>query len=70
MAFPVETALGGLTNYIATAQVKSFQPMNINFSLLPPLGYKIKDKKEKNAKLAQRSLEKLAQFMTELDMHE
>ena len=67
VAFPLETALGGLTNYIATAQTKSFQPMNINFSLLPPLGYKIKDKKEKNAKLAQRSLEKLAQFITELD---
>ncbi|MCI0488576.1 MAG: methylenetetrahydrofolate--tRNA-(uracil(54)-C(5))-methyltransferase (FADH(2)-oxidizing) TrmFO [Blastocatellia bacterium] len=31
------TAMGGLTNYIANADPKNFQPMNITFALLPPL---------------------------------
>ena len=50
-------------HYIATSEAKSFQPMNVNFSLVPPLGRKIRDKREKNALLAQRSLAKLAEFM-------
>ena len=63
LEFPTETALGGLMHYIATSEAKSFQPMNVNFSLVPPLGRKIRDKREKNALLAQRSLAKLAEFM-------
>ncbi len=34
---PRRTAMGGLTNYIANADTKDFQPMNITFALLPPL---------------------------------
>lgn len=34
---PRSTAMGGLVNYIANADVKNFQPMNITFALLPPL---------------------------------
>ncbi len=34
---PRRTAMGGLTNYIANAEAKNFQPMNITFALLPPL---------------------------------
>ncbi|HXU09511.1 MAG TPA: methylenetetrahydrofolate--tRNA-(uracil(54)-C(5))-methyltransferase (FADH(2)-oxidizing) TrmFO [Blastocatellia bacterium] len=34
---PRRTAMGGLTNYIANADTKNFQPMNITFALLPPL---------------------------------
>jgi len=34
---PRSTAMGGLVNYIANANVKNFQPMNITFALLPPL---------------------------------
>ena len=63
LEFPTETAIGGLMHYIATSEAKSFQPMNVNFSLVPPLGRKIRDKREKNALLAQRSLAKLAEFM-------
>lgn len=64
--FPRTTAVGGLMNYIITADSKNFQPMNVNFSLIPSLeGKKIRNKKEKNAILAQRALEDLATFMTE-----
>ena len=34
---PRRTALGGLVNYIANAEAKNFQPMNITFALLPAL---------------------------------
>jgi methylenetetrahydrofolate--tRNA-(uracil-5-)-methyltransferase len=34
---PRRTAMGSLVNYIANAETKNFQPMNITFGLLPPL---------------------------------
>jgi methylenetetrahydrofolate--tRNA-(uracil-5-)-methyltransferase len=54
--FPQETAHGGLSHYITTADPKNFQPMNVNFGLLPPLGQRIKDKKIRNQMLVQRAL--------------
>ena len=60
VAFPVETAHGALAAYISNPQVENFQPMNINFGLIPPLGQKIRKKKEKNALIAARALESLA----------
>ena len=37
----------------------NFQPMNVNFGIIPPLGYKVKGKRNKNAELSKRALEKL-----------
>ena len=54
--FPKETMIGALTNYISTPN-EDFQPINANFGILPPLGEKIKDKKLKYTKLADRALE-------------
>lgn len=59
VAFPVETAHGALAAYISNPQVENFQPMNINFGLIPPLGQKVRKKKEKNALIAARALESL-----------
>lgn len=58
--FPQETALGALALYISNPTVGNFQPMNINFGLIPPLGYRVKGKRNKNAALSQRALEALA----------
>ena len=53
------TVIGALAKYISTPNTK-FQPMNANFGILPELeGKKIKDKKERYMKLAERSLENL-----------
>lgn len=68
VVFPLETALGGLENYITTANPRTFQPMNINFSLLPGLGKKVKDKKEKNRRIAERALDALQAFRRTLDV--
>ena len=56
--FPQETAIGALSLYISGGSVGDFQPMNVNFRILPPLGYRIKcGKRVKNAALAARSPE-------------
>ena len=55
--FPRETAMGALALYISDGSVADFQPMNINFGLIPPLGYKVKGKRNKNAELSRRALE-------------
>jgi methylenetetrahydrofolate--tRNA-(uracil-5-)-methyltransferase len=55
--FPQETAMGALALYISNESVADFQPMNINFGILPPLGYKVKGKRNKNAELSRRALE-------------
>ena len=57
--FPRETALGALALYISDETVADFQPMNINFGLIPQLGYRVKGKRNKNAELSRRALEVL-----------
>lgn len=54
--FPQETAIGALGLYISNQGVADFQPMNINFGIIPPLGYRVKGKRNKNAELSKRSL--------------
>lgn len=56
------TAHGALANYISNSEVKNFQPMNVNFGLIAPLGRKIRNKREKNAMIAQRALEEIARI--------
>lgn len=59
--FPPETALGALAHYISDGTVTDFQPMNVNFGIIPPLGYHLKGgKRAKNAALAERALTALA----------
>ena len=63
--FPQETAMGALALYISNETVTQFQPMNINFGLIPPLGYRVKGKRNKNAELSKRALDALAQVEPE-----
>ena len=56
ISFSIETMIGALANYISTKN-KNFQPMNANFGIIPELNEKIKDKKKRYEKLANRSLE-------------
>ena len=60
--FPRETAMGALALYISDESVVNFQPMNVNFGLIPQLGYRVKGKRNKNAELSKRALEKLAEL--------
>ena len=56
--FPETTVIGALAKYISTPNEK-FQPMNANFGILPALDKRIKDKKIKYTKLADRAIENL-----------
>jgi methylenetetrahydrofolate--tRNA-(uracil-5-)-methyltransferase len=71
--FPFETAIGALSHYIST-DTSAFQPMNVNFGIIAPLGYKVKGGKEaRNTAIAEKALsiaeeiyrEKIAPLVTE-----
>lgn len=64
--FPNVTAHGALANYISNPAIENFQPMNINFGLIPPLTVRIRKKREKNAQIAARALEALDGFLPTL----
>lgn len=55
--FTSVTAIGALSHYISDSTITNFQPMNVNFGIIDGLNERIKNKKEKNAKIAQRALE-------------
>ena len=62
IAFPLETMIGAQANYIANADSAHFQPMNINFGLVPPI-INERNKKNNKALVAARSLEKMEKFI-------
>lgn len=55
---PDTTAIGALGRYISTHN-RNFQPMNINFGLLPPLDDKVRGKQQRYLSLAERALNDL-----------
>ncbi|MBR7061043.1 MAG: methylenetetrahydrofolate--tRNA-(uracil(54)-C(5))-methyltransferase (FADH(2)-oxidizing) TrmFO, partial [Eubacterium sp.] len=58
-----KTMIGALSDYISDESVTDFQPMGANFGILPPIEPKIRDKKERYAALAERSLNELNRFI-------
>ena len=60
--FPRETAMGAMALYVSEPSVVNFQPMNVNFGLIPQLGYRVKGKRNKNGEIAKRALEKLSEL--------
>lgn len=59
ITFPKETMIGALSKYISMPNDK-FQPMNANFGILPELPEKIRDKKLRYTKIADRAIEALS----------
>jgi methylenetetrahydrofolate--tRNA-(uracil-5-)-methyltransferase len=57
---PPNTMMGGLYRYLRDTRPSDFQPMNSNFGLLEPLAERVRNKKEKRARLAERALVSLA----------
>lgn len=60
---PETTAMGALINYLQTSNPNSFQPMNINYGLMPILSTRIKNKKERNLAYAKRALTDLEEYI-------
>ncbi|WP_339321334.1 FADH(2)-oxidizing methylenetetrahydrofolate--tRNA-(uracil(54)-C(5))-methyltransferase TrmFO [Paenibacillus sp. FSL W8-0194] len=65
VVLPETSTIGSMAHYVTNADPKHFQPMNANFGLLPALGQKIRNKKEKNEALANRALASIAEFVKE-----
>lgn len=63
LPFPRESAHGALAHYITSADPAHFQPMNITFGLLPPLENKIRDKKERYRRVAERALNSIRDYI-------
>ena len=63
ITFPLETMLGALSDYVATANPENFQPMHINFGLVPPLDYKHK-KKERKTLMGERAINVMKAVMS------
>lgn len=62
ISLPKETVIGALSNYISSEN-KKFQPMNANFGILPTLEEKIKDKQERYAIMAKRSIQNITKIL-------
>jgi len=62
-ALPRATALGSLTNYVANADAKNFQPANITFDLLPALETRVRDKKERHRMQCEAALRELTPWL-------
>jgi methylenetetrahydrofolate--tRNA-(uracil-5-)-methyltransferase len=63
---PPSTALGALVRYIAFATAEPFQPMNINFGLLPDLPHRVRGKGERRRQMVQRALTAADQWRADL----
>ena len=62
--FPRETAVGALALYISSGSVGDFQPMNVNFGIIEPLGRRVKGKRNKNTEISVRSLAIIDEILT------
>jgi len=60
------TALGALSHYVSEGSVGEFQPMNVTFGIIEPLGQKVRKKREKNALISQRAIEKIKEIKSEI----
>ena len=65
LVLPAETMLGALCRYITREEAigQNFQPINSNWGILPNLGERIKDKKERAKRHTARSLKALEIFL-------
>ena len=68
VGFPAETAHGSLCHYITTAPARHFQPMNVNFGIMSPIKEKIRDKKLKKQRIAERALVMLEEFKNKYEL--
>jgi methylenetetrahydrofolate--tRNA-(uracil-5-)-methyltransferase len=67
---PRDSAIGSLTNYLANAETKNFQPANTTFALLPQLEpslrKKIKKKSDRHRIQVERGLKAFTDWLTEI----
>ena len=66
--FSAKTMIGAMSHYVSDPNVRNFVPMNANFGLVEPLGYKVKGKKkDKNLAYADRAISEITMIKEELE---
>ncbi len=61
--FPEITMTGAMAHYVSHGDKTLFQPMNANFGVMPPLGFKVKGgKRVRNEAMSQRALEEIGRI--------
>ncbi|MBQ3105894.1 MAG: methylenetetrahydrofolate--tRNA-(uracil(54)-C(5))-methyltransferase (FADH(2)-oxidizing) TrmFO [Eggerthellaceae bacterium] len=63
---PRETAFGALLSYATNEATKDYQPMHVNFGLMPPLDPPVKNKRDRYGAYAQRGLRALEEYRARL----
>ena len=65
--FPETTMIGSMALYVQNGSMGKFVPMNANFGIIAPLGYKVKGGKSvKNEHLAQRALDEIDKIAADM----
>ncbi len=64
---PDTTMIGAMANYVSVGSAsKNFQPMNANYGIVAPLGYKVKGgKRARNEEYSKRAIEVLSEILGE-----
>jgi methylenetetrahydrofolate--tRNA-(uracil-5-)-methyltransferase len=63
LRFPPETAVGALAEYIGGEEEGDFQPINVNFGIMPGLGMRARGKRQRNAEISARALRILDEML-------
>jgi len=64
IVLPTDTALGSLIAYATDPATSPYQPMHVNFGIIPPLPERVKGKRERYAAYSQRAQESLAVWLS------
>ena len=64
--FPATTSFGALLAYATDEATKNYQPMHVNFGIMPPLEKRIRNKKERYEAYARRGNEAFRVFLDDL----
>lgn len=62
--FTAKTAVGSLGHYVSEYDGPDFQPMNVNFGIMDPLGQRVRSKRERYGKIAERALKIVKELQT------
>ncbi len=63
---PEETAFGALVAYATDPAVKDYQPMHVNFGIMPPLERRVRNKRDRYAAYAERGARALGAYAEKL----
>lgn len=69
LVLPQETCIGSLLHYLTTSRSDTFQPMNVNFGLMPPLETRLRKKEQRQDAMMARARQSLTTFLDTVTAH-